>query len=117
MTGPHDAAMGLLPRPGAGAAVKSCASSAQVERLVTLAALRRLGLASCELDDLLAILEELDDGWATSSERGALLVAPELVCTRLDRLCHASGKELPAAHAALRRRLEEPSATARGGSR
>jgi hypothetical protein len=78
-----------------------------------VAALRPLGFGVAELDRLLAILEELDDGWAASDRCVRLLDELERFCNRVKRF--APAPDLPAgqALAALHRRHAGLAATVR----
>jgi hypothetical protein len=81
---------------------------------MTVAGLRPLGLSVAELDDLLAILEELDEGWAASDTHGLLRVELERFCTLAQGAEAAMGGATEQAVAALRRRHAELAATGEG---
>jgi hypothetical protein len=74
---------------------------------MTVAALRPLGVPVAELDDLLAILEELDEGWAASDTHGLLRIELERFCKLAQSAETAMGRDTEQALAALRRRHGE----------
>jgi hypothetical protein len=91
-----------------------CGTAGQVDRLMTVAALRPLGFPVAELDHLLAILEELDDGWAASDMQGTLLGELRRFCHVADNRKRAAGRRTEQAVAALHRRHAELAATGDG---
>jgi hypothetical protein len=74
---------------------------------MTVAALCPLGVPVAELDDLLAILEERDEGWAASDTQGLLRVELERFCNLAPGAEAAMGRPTEQAVAALRRQHGE----------
>jgi DNA-binding transcriptional MerR regulator len=118
MTGQGRCTAGGLAVPGPTSGQRrsglACGSADHIERLMTAAALRQLGFTVAELDDLLAVLEELDEGWAASDTRGTLLVELDRFCDDIGRASSKTGRRAEQAVAALRRRRDGLTAAADG---